>query len=449
MTKNSYILRDLEQKLEILINKKQKNHNVILVEGARQVGKTSLVRHVCQNRTHIWIDLQKDRSLMRQIDQTQSFEEFTDLLALEKGFRPSSGKILIIDEAQESHKLGEYVRYMKEDWANQVVILMGSLIHRLFRKGVKYPVGRVQRFPVYPFSFREFLRALDENYLHEKITSWSLEDPFHSTLHTKALETLSLYLQIGGLPAVVLAYKNKQDWQDKLIELSFDYIEDYKRIEGEERSNLFELCLKRVAETLGSQSKLSTIVAVNQPGYRQVPDILNLLENWKLIDKIPIETPQQTRNNKIPPKRYLFDLGIRQRFSPISGKITNFLSDAFLLHSPYYGGVIENFVLNELRSCHLKDISCWREKPNGSEIDFLVKTPTALYPFEVKTSLKTNQKFLISLKRFFEHHPSVKTGFLINGEVGKKFQVGKKTIQQIPFYAVNHFSLMINTPSSA
>lgn len=437
MTKYSYITREIEGEFSQHLLSQASHRDVILVEGARQVGKTATVRHLLQNRPHIWIDFQRDKSLVRQIDQTSSFDEFADLLAVEVNFQPSQGSILVIDEAQESERLGGYVRYMKEIWSNQTTLLLGSAMHRLFRKGIKYPVGRVHRITVHPFSFIEFLRALDETYLHDKILHWTVADPLNNTLHKRAIDYLNIYLRVGGLPAIVLDYKKKADWQDRLMELSFDYVEDYKRIHGEERSNLFELILRRISETLGSPSKLTTIMASNQPGYRHLPDLMNLIENWGLVDKIGLETPRVANNHKIPPKRYLFDHGIRQRFSPMTDSLKTLLSQEFAHQSPLIGGIMENFVINELRSLGYRDITSWREQPNGSEVDFVVRTSDYLIPIEVKSSLKTSRKFFSVLERFHSHHSMTERLFLINGDCGRLNKENGALFYQIPFYAMS------------
>src|SRR3989338_9731297 len=102
MSENSYILRDIEGEIKKLLESHDTERDVILIEGARQVGKTSVIHRLCQNRPHLWIDFQNNKSLVQKIDRSENFEEFTDLLALEKGFIPSQGSMLIIDEAQES-----------------------------------------------------------------------------------------------------------------------------------------------------------------------------------------------------------------------------------------------------------------------------------------------------------------------------------------------------------
>lgn len=437
MVKNSYISRILEQNISILLNSTQEHRNVILIEGARQVGKTALIKHLVADTPHCWIDLQNDRSLIENIDRSQSFDEFTDILAIHADFQPSQGRILVIDEAQESARLGAYVRYMKEQWPHQSTILLGSAMHRLFRTGTKYPVGRVHRIIVRPFAFLEFLRATGSEYVLEKIQQWTPESPLSDTAHTEALTQLDHYLRVGGLPAVVLAWHHGDDWQDHIAELSFGYLEDYKRVHGEAQANLFRLILTRVAETLGSPSKLSTFVASHQPGYRDVPTLLNLAQQWHLVDRIDVETVQHSRNHRIPPKRYLFDHGIRSHFAPLTQTLHSTLA-ATQQHT-FMGGVVENYVLNELRAHGAGMIVSWRERTNGSEVDFVVRHGETMIPIEVKATHKSHQKYLSSLSKFMQLHPDTQQGILCSGAYGIRKPNASHHITQVPLYAIGNW----------
>ncbi len=435
MTDYSYILRECEQNFIKEIEVQGQNRDVILVEGARQTGKTSMIKHCCVGRSHVWIDLQKDKSFLKSLDETDSFEEFTDLLLAKKSFSPGQNKILIIDEAQESQNLGGYVRSMKEDWDNQTVVLLGSLMARLFRKGVKFPVGSVRPFKIYPFTFREFLRAKQEKSLLVKLSQWKAEAPLTAVLHEKMLTLFDQYLKTGGLPDVVSTFVDQRDWQKKLHSIAWGYVEDFKRVEGEENSGLFEHVLKRIAQTLGSPSKLSTIVQPHQPGYRLLPSILSLLESWLMVHKVPVETTDLTQGGRIPPKRYLFDHGIRHIFSPLQSSLYELLKDRQALNFTFFGGVMENAVLNELLARGIEKFACWREKTNGSEVDFLCQTRNGLLPVEVKSSLRTNQKFFSSLHKVLVA-TGCERGVLVSGDRGRVEKIGNKTIEQIPFYAV-------------
>lgn len=430
-----YTPRLAEKELKEALNNTDKNRDAILVKGARQVGKTSLVQHLCSNHPHCWLDLEKEKAFLRKIDATNTFEEFSDLLAAEKNFIPGQGKILIIDEAQESRLLGGYVRYFKETWENQTVVLLGSLMARLFRSGVRYPVGRTHTIKIYPCTFEEFLLALKEESLLQKIKTWEPKKPLSPPFHQKAMQSFLVYLTIGGLPEVVQWYVDKKKWEEKIKDLAYEYTEDFKRVEGEEKSALFELILKRIAQTLGSPSKLSTIIETNQPGYRLLPDMINLLENWMLVFKIETETPAVPGISRIPPKRYLFDHGIRQIFSPVPLRIPEVFGEEARLDSTYLGGIFENAVLCEIKPWETQKTVVWRKAVNSSEIDFLFTKNKTIIPIEVKVTAKINRRHFSSLFEYLNFSGG-KLGLLVSAGGGGIYSEKEKSIYQTPFYAI-------------
>lgn len=436
MTESDYILRWVERDLQELLISNDLHRDVILVEGARQVGKTRMVAHALRAIPHVWINLEREKRLVREIDATEEFSTFTEWLAARKGFVPGNGQILVIDEAQESRCLGGYVRSMKEEWPNQTVILLGSLMARLFREGVRYPVGRVRRVHVYPFTFLEFLDAVGETDIKKRIDTWTVDAPLSEPFHLKAMTHFFDYLQIGGLPEVVSLYRSAKSWKDKLEELTYDYIEDFKRVEGEEKSTLFEHTLKRIANTIGAPSKLSTLVASHQSGYRALPDILTLLENWSLVYKVAIDGPQLSKNNRTPPKRYLFDHGIRQALSPISLQFQSSPQEERTHDFSNFGGIFENAVLNELKRFEKRKISSWRKEPNGSEVDFLCPLHQTTLPIEVKAAMKINRKFFSPILNALDALKE-RVGVLASGARGERYRFEEKEILQIPFYAVS------------
>lgn len=125
-----YILRKIETQLYDFIASSDKHKDVLLIEGARQVGKSTVVEYVISQFAikTIIINLEKDRLFRLKIDQCREFSEFEDLLKLSFGFDPAMQGILFIDESQESMVLGQFVRFMKESWPYITTILTGSTL---------------------------------------------------------------------------------------------------------------------------------------------------------------------------------------------------------------------------------------------------------------------------------------------------------------------------------
>ena len=151
--------REIEGKLRAMLADKSRN-NVIIVEGARQVGKSYMVNNVIesQNLPYFAYDLEKNKKLRRQIDETEDFFDFNALMVDRYGLK--KGSILFFDEAQESKNLADYVKSFKEDWPDIRVILTGSSMNRFFSKETRIPVGRTRSITVFAFSFQEFIEYI-------------------------------------------------------------------------------------------------------------------------------------------------------------------------------------------------------------------------------------------------------------------------------------------------
>ena len=153
--------RNIEHILKDFLENIQEESGVLLVEGARQVGKTYLVESCLKSvdsERVISINLEKEKDLRLEIDQTKTFAEFSKWLEFKKGFKDNAAYVVFIDEAQESKNLGSYVMSMREDWRKTKVILTGSSMHRFFDGSVRVPVGRIEYLTVWPFTFLEFLK---------------------------------------------------------------------------------------------------------------------------------------------------------------------------------------------------------------------------------------------------------------------------------------------------
>src|SRR3989339_1963312 len=157
-----YIDRIQGQELSAFIHAESPSSNVLLIEGARQVGKTTLAMETLNHYqgSIIRINLEREKRLLSRIDDCIEFSDFATVLQDEVKFNSDISSVLFIDEAQESAVLGGFVRFMKEEWPKTRIILTGSTLTRLFRPNQRFPVGRFSRLLVTPFSFSEILKCV-------------------------------------------------------------------------------------------------------------------------------------------------------------------------------------------------------------------------------------------------------------------------------------------------
>src|SRR3989339_1721672 len=386
--------RTIKEEIISFISDGYNNKPVLVLSGARQTGKTTILKNILQEKPHLFLDLETDRSYADRINQFKDFKEFDAWLRDEFSFDPSR-QILCIDEAQCSQGLGCFVGAMKEKWPNSNVIITGSLISELYDSATRRPVGRETFLNIWPLTFREFLLALGYDNLVKVMDEFIPGDEITQANHNRFLDAYDVYLKVGGLPEVVNYYLQKRDYKKRRNDIFQSYQDDFARYFNHEDISLFMRCLTAVAQNAGSPSKDSQAVRPNVYGYRKVPSIYGRLEKWKLIikcDQIGIR-PEQ---NKYHPKRYLYDVGVLcdLRLRGIETVGVRDLENEHL-RAPL-GGVIENALALSLRSQFDEEIF-GIQLAGDSEIDFAVKVQDKIYPVECKMSLRFKNNFLFGI----------------------------------------------------
>lgn len=430
----SYTNRFLEKDILYWFKKTTPPYHCLLLGGPRQCGKSTLVKHLFPENKNIYIDLALEGGFANAIDATRHFDDFTLLLENRFSFKIGAEAVLIIDEAQLSKKLGSYVRYFKEKWKTQRVILTGSTLSTLFENH-ENPTGRVVEFTLRPFNFQEFLMATGRESLLERLKAWAPKKPLSPTSHNEAITSLKDYLQVGGLPSVVASFKEKGDYQRFLANIYALYKRDFDAKFAESDVAIFHQCFQRIAAATGAPIKNSSIIKTSSPGYTRVADILQVLEAWHLVLNVACETSQLSRIATVTPKRYLFDHGIRfiqnpSRFSEIE------LQDSSDPRREEWGGLIENFVLTELLSLHSPlPIKSWSKTNQSGSVDFIYFDGHKTNALEVKLAHQFNRKHLsglISYQEFYKKSPLI----LTNLDYGGLHREGKTEIINVPVYAL-------------
>ncbi len=430
------IQRDLEKRLIAHIAHRVEHPNVALLEGARQVGKTTLVEAIRPklDREILYLNLEEDSRAVYDLNSCEDFAEFETYLATVYQFKGDGQRVLCIDEAQESSVLGGFVRFMKEKWQHTPVILTGSSMSRIFGPETRFPVGRVTRFLLQPFSFREFLRCGKEEEL------LAFEDLFQIPLflHERLLKYVQSYLNVGGLPAVASSFFDQMDWRQLRRDLYLDYRSDFARIFSATEASLFDQCLRGVASNLGSPSKYAQMVRTTSALYRRVPDFLELLESWKLIYKSNIQGTRPEQQG-FSPKRYLYDPGLANDLRLTALPRIDILSSLDAAHRTPLGGIIENMLATELVALG-QDLTGWKKGVNSSEVDFIFRTALGdTIPIECKASLVTRPRDTGGLSEYAARHGS-NLGVLVNLDMPGKLttSTGLKVIH-IPVYLLSRF----------
>ncbi|MFP4521874.1 MAG: ATP-binding protein [Fibrobacterota bacterium] len=431
-----YINRIHDQAIADFIKSPAEHKNVLLVEGARQTGKTASVLKALEKykSDSIILNLEKDHLLKYRLDECASFSEYQELLEDELGFKNNSGQIVFVDEAQESIKLGGFIRFMKEEWSNTTVILSGSTLRRIFRKNIRYPVGRVERILVSPFSFTEFLRATGKGNLIPVIMNEYKN--ISEKRHTRFLDIYNEYLLTGGMPEAVSHYTEKKDYSKIQNELLAGYKQDFMRIFGEDDISIVNSILKSTAALAGFPSKNTSVVKSPSGSMNsKINMIFSRLENWHLILKSGQEGPSPAASHKYRPKRYFFDTGLMRILREASLLSINVLDRINPGTRIAFGSVLENQLAVEINRYGLP-LSGWKKSSSGMEVDFILKSRNSIHPLECKAALSVNNRHLKGLVTYMNDY-DIQVGYVFSLDSYKEFDFGKKKIINIPAYSID------------
>lgn len=438
------VKRNLGVEIEKYLQNQADNCGALLLSGARQVGKTTLIKNTLKGKDAIIINLYEQTTLPRHIDATESFEEFERLLLREFNFKPSQGTVLVFDEAQEAKRIGRWIGFFKEKWVGQKVIISGSILSNLFEDGVAYPVGRVDEFTLRPFTFKEFLVATKNHGLKEILEETTLQKPL-SDADTKSFVKIYLaYLQTGGMPDIAINVANGliqpfEGW-DRLLR---QYALDVERHMDEVYKTMFVSALDRIADITCHPIKNSQIISTDSPSYRKLPQLLEVAEKWHLVHRVPLQTKHSESAGGAASKRYVFDVGLANFFinqsSPVEWRERSDIGNLV------YPKLQENFVCQELIATNPRPtttLSYYRENRNSREVDFVFRFANRVVPLEVKSQSSISRNGLIPMANFLEQR-NFEVGVLVYNGKMTEIKFHNKTIIAIPPFLVGELPRML------
>ena len=366
----------------------KKDRKPLVLRGARQVGKTTLVEIFSKNfDQYIYLNLELDKD--KQIfEESSDIQELTDAIFFLKNKTKKAEKtLLFIDEIQNSPKAVSWLRYFYENVKYLYIIAAGSLLETLIGNHISFPVGRIEYIPIRPFSFSEFVNALGE----EQSLSILNQIPVPDFSHEKLLKLFRLYTLIGGMPGVIKNYVENRDLNaltpiyDSLITSYKDDVEKYAK--SRIHVNTLRHTIEHSFREAGSRIKYHGFGNSNYKS-REMKEALLTLEKALLLKlifpvtstKIPLQP-----NIRKSPKLQLLDTGLVNFAAGLQKQIfgSKTLSDV------YEGKIAEHIVGQEL-SALLNSVShniyFWtREKYSDAEVDFVYQYNDEIIPIEVKS----------------------------------------------------------------
>lgn len=381
----------------------------LILRGARQVGKTTLIKEFADSYKHrilLNLELPKDLSY---------FEQFTDVPTLSEALFiahniPTSEKtetILFIDEIQESPKAIAMLRYFYEMEPKIHVIAAGSLLEHAMRKVKSFPVGRVQLLHLYPLNFPEYLTALGQTSVLEQMDNIPVKPAAHKTL----IQLFNRYAIIGGMPEVVNKFVETQSVAD-LTPVYEGIWETYKNdVEKYASNDSNARVIKHIMATahldVDARIKFQNFGNSNYRS-REVGESFRNLDDARIIQLIypttDTEAPLKPDLKKSPRLQFL-DTGLINNELNIQAEMLA-VED---LSNAYRGAIIPHIITQELMSTNTSKASkpnFWvREKKQSSaEVDLVIQHKNLVIPIEIKSGKEGTLK---SLHQFMDatNHP--------------------------------------------
>lgn len=412
--------------------KNDSSRKSLILDGARQVGKSSLVKEFGASfKEFLEINFEK------QPQYSKLFEGNLEPKNILQQLRAISGKdlvpsntLLFLDEIQECPRALTSLRYFYEELPQLHVIGAGSLLQLAIEK-VGVPVGRVSYLYLYPLSFYEFLDALGHDNLKDFIKTAKIDTEISPTIHDLILDFVKKYILIGGMPEVVSQYIQSGDLR-KVSEIQSDIIStfrnDFRKYSKERLVPYVEMVFKGTPKILGEKFKYSKIDKEIRSVY--LKEALSLLVEAKIIHKAHHSSanglPLGAQVNYDLFKAYFLDIGLANSLSGVDLKTWVQISPSDLVSK---GGLAEQFVAQELivnSDCRRRaELYFWQResKSSSAEVDFLITKDSRIIPLEVKYGSSGKMK---SLLKFMEEK-SPPAAFKLSSE-NSSFSRGIRTL---------------------
>jgi len=390
----------LYRKLEIELDKWKNNpyRKTLILRGARQVGKTSLVRKWGEANYDEFVEINLEKkSNLNVFDKVQSVPDFIKSANIITGKKIFPGKSLIfIDEIQESKNIMELLRFFTEERPDLHLIAAGSLLEAKMTGKWNVPVGRVEYMYLFPMTFFEYLRSVQKGNFLEQLENAEIGKEIIGTNFIEG--HFKDYILIGGMPAVVNKYAetgNFSEIKNTLSDMITSYDDDIGKYAAGSKRKYIESIFKIAPSYIG---QLFNYENFGDLGYksREVSEAIRRLEQVRLLNQVKainsISTPLGYKHKRAK-KMIWLDNGL-----------ANQANDAFqsISEGRYQGRVMEQIVGQTLIAGGVRrkfELAYWsRNKDEGSaEVDFCWQYNDKIVGLEVKSGNSKNLKSLFSM----------------------------------------------------
>lgn len=421
--------------------KNNSNRKPLIIRGARQVGKTWLMREFgksCFDNT-VYINFDGNERMKDLFSGDMDIGRIITGLELEAGHKINPVNTLIIfDEVQEVPNALTSLKYFNENAPQYQIVAAGSLLGVALHKGTSFPVGKVEFLDLYPLNFTEFLIATGKEQFAELLEKGDFA--MVTNFKSKYIDALKHYYFVGGMPEVVYNFSQDNDFikvreiQKRILDA---YEQDFSKHAPNEVVPRIRLIWNSIPAQLAKENK-KFIYGLVKEGARAREYKLAML--W-LIDCGLVNKVSRITKPALPLKAYedlkafklfLLDVGLLSCMSRLNPQT---LLNGNALFEEFKGALTEQYVLQQLKTIKGLDTYYWTNDRGNSEIDFVIDNGRTIVPIEVKAETNLKAKSLKTYKEMFSPKISVRTSM---SDYKKE-----NWLVNIPLYAVNELARQI------
>ena len=415
--------------------KNSPNRKPLILYGARQVGKTWLLKEFghTEYKQAVYLNFDDDRKLVDYFEK--DLDTGRIIKALESRFNVKiipDTTLLIFDELQECQRAKDSLKYFNENAPQYHIVTAGSFL------GVatgKFPVGQVNSITLYPMTFHEFLDAIGREMLVDAIKG--SDRSLLESLSGLLADMLKTYFYVGGMPAAVDCYVQSQDLinvREVQNEILQNYKSDFSRHILPYDIPKVRILWDSIAVHLAREKKKFVYKDVKTGGRAsEFENAMNWLVNTGLVYKVnrtltpnlPLARDQEREAFKL----FMLDTGLL--CAKINVDITAFYEAEPRIFHDFHGAVSEQYVCQEIKANYQNPLFYWGRDKGAAEVDFLMQYKNEIIPIEVKSERHTQSK---SLKVYMEEYKpkiAVKTSL-------KNYGVNN-ALHSVPLYMIGSF----------
>jgi predicted AAA+ superfamily ATPase len=380
----------------------------LLIYGARQVGKTWIMKHFGEAHfeNYVYINFEKEKQLRTIFEQDYNPKRIIKLIEIHSKEKIIIGETLVIfDEIQEAIGGLTALKYFNEELNELHLIGAGSLLGISLKQSTSFPVGQVQFIHLYPMNFMEFIEAKGETGLLELLNEKDWE--FVKTFRERYQQLLKEYFFVGGMPEVVKHHIQNDNYQTiRGIQLNIikAYEQDFSKHAPNEIIPRIKMIWNSVVSQLAKENKKFIYGQIKEGARAKDFELaLSWLEDYGLIYKVhrtkKANLPLKVYHDLSAFKLYIIDIGLLGALGNLDSSI---LLNGDQLFNEFKGSMTEQFVLQSL--IQQVGLNYWSNDTGSAEVDFIFEKNNQIIPLEVKSAENLRSK---SLKTFHEKNKGI------------------------------------------